>query len=48
MRVASHFDAAGRANGWMTREATLYFDVISLAFLAGIFSAVLFGVVEEV
>jgi hypothetical protein len=44
MRVASHFDSAGRANGWMTREATLYFDVISLAFLAGIFSAVLIGV----
>jgi hypothetical protein len=44
MRVASHFDAAGRANGWMTREASLYFDVIFLAFLAGVFSVVLFVV----
>ncbi len=37
MRVASHFDPAGRANGWMTREGSLYFDLIFLAFLAGIF-----------
>jgi hypothetical protein len=41
MRVASHFDAAGRANGWMTREGSLYFDLIFLAFLAGVFSVVL-------
>jgi hypothetical protein len=44
MRVASHFDAAGRANGWMTRAASLYFDVIFLTFLAGVFSVVLFVV----
>ncbi len=41
MRVASHFDAAGRANGWMTREGSLYFDLIFLAFLAGVFSVAL-------
>jgi hypothetical protein len=41
MRVASHFNAAGRANGWMTRGAMLSFDVIFLAFLAGIFFAAL-------
>lgn len=43
-RVASHFDAAGRANGWMTREGSLYFDVIFLTFLAGVFSVALFVV----
>ncbi len=41
MRVASHFDAAGRANGWMTRRGSLIFDLIFLAFLAGVFSVAL-------
>jgi hypothetical protein len=41
VRMASHFDAAGRANGWMTREGMLYFDIGFLAFLAGVFFAVL-------
>jgi Domain of unknown function (DUF1648) len=47
LRVASHFDAAGRANGWMTRGASLYFDLIFLAFLAGVFFAVLFVVLRK-
>src|ERR1700688_1031013 len=42
VRMASHFDAAGRANGWMAREASLYFDLAFLAFLVGVFSVVLF------
>jgi len=41
MRLASHFDAAGRANGWMTRAEALYFDLVFLAFLAAVFSLVL-------
>jgi len=45
-RMASHFDAAGHANGWMTREAALYFDLGFLAFLAGVFFVVLF-VIEK-
>lgn len=27
LRMASHFDAAGRVNGWMPRDAALYFDL---------------------
>ncbi|MGB2603168.1 MAG: DUF1648 domain-containing protein [Candidatus Sulfotelmatobacter sp.] len=42
IRMASHFDAAGRANGWMTRDAALYFDLAFLVFLAAIFSVVLY------
>ena len=43
-RVAGHFDAAGRANGWLTREASLYYTVGFLAFLAAIFTVVLYAV----
>lgn len=42
IRIASHFDAAGRANGWMPRNAALYFDLGFLAFLAAVFSVVLY------
>lgn len=42
IRMASHFDAAGRANGWMTRDAALNFDLAFLVFLAAIFSVVLY------
>jgi len=42
IRMASHFDAAGRANGWMTRDAALYFDLAFLVFLAATFSVVLY------
>jgi hypothetical protein len=47
VRMASHFDAAGRANGWMSRDAALYFDVGFLAFLAGILSVVLYIVQKK-
>jgi hypothetical protein len=46
VRVATHFDAAGRANGWMSRGASMYFDQLFLAILAGIFLTVLL-VVEK-
>ncbi len=42
IRMASHFDAAGRANGWMTRDAARYFDLAFLLFLAATFSVVLY------
>ncbi|MFZ0198005.1 MAG: DUF1648 domain-containing protein [Candidatus Sulfotelmatobacter sp.] len=41
MRVATHFNAAGRANGWMTREMSLYYSAGFLALLAGVFFVVL-------
>jgi hypothetical protein len=44
VRMASHFDLAGRANGWMLRTATLYFDLGFLVFMAALFSAVLYVV----
>ncbi len=42
LRMASHFDAAGRVNGWMSRDAALYFDIGFMAFLAAVFSVVLY------
>jgi hypothetical protein len=36
-RMATHFDAAGRANGWMTPEVSLYYSAGFLAFLAAVF-----------
>jgi hypothetical protein len=42
LRMASHFDAAGRANGWMAREAAVGFDVFSLVFVTAVFSIVLY------
>jgi uncharacterized protein DUF1648 len=42
IRMASHFDAAGRANGWMSRGAALYFDIGFMVFLAAIFSVALY------
>jgi hypothetical protein len=47
LRLATHFDAAGRANGWMSRDAALYFNVGFLAFLAAVFSVVLFMVQKK-
>src|SRR5258708_7808444 len=44
LRMASHFDAAGRANGWMPREVSLYFTLGFLALLLTILSFVLFTV----
>src|SRR5579872_490075 len=42
--MASHFNAAGQANGWSTRQISLYYSVGSLALVAGIFSVVLVAV----
>jgi hypothetical protein len=41
VRMASHFNAAGEANGWMSRRVSLYFAVGFVLFLAGVSSAVL-------
>jgi len=35
-RVASHFDASGRPNGWMSRDAFTAFTVGFTLFLAGV------------
>ena len=47
LRMASHFDMAGRANGWMPRETSLYFTVGFVAFLAMVFSIVLFAIEKK-
>jgi hypothetical protein len=44
LRMASHFDAAGRANGWMPRDASLNVTLGFLVVLVGIFSAVLYAI----
>ncbi len=41
-RMATHFNVAGVANGWMTREVSLDYSVGFVALLAGVFSVVLF------
>jgi len=40
-RMATHFDAAGRPNGWMTREMSMYWAVGFLVFIAATFFLVL-------
>jgi hypothetical protein len=40
-RMASHFGAAGRPNGWMSREALVIFSVVMLTFLLATFTWVL-------
>jgi hypothetical protein len=44
LRMASHFDAAGRANGWMPRGASFNFSLGLLVVLAGIFWVVLYAI----
>ena len=39
-RVATHFNAAGQANGWMTRGQHAAWHVITLLFLAGLFQGI--------
>jgi hypothetical protein len=43
-RMATHFDAAGRANGWMSRETSLAFTLGFMAFMLAVFSIVLYFV----
>ncbi|MBZ5597064.1 MAG: DUF1648 domain-containing protein [Acidobacteriia bacterium] len=42
MRLATHFDASGRANGWMSREASLGFALGLTAFVLVIFTIVVY------
>ena len=42
VRMATHFDAAGNANGWMTREASLGFALVLTTFMLLVFSVVLY------
>lgn len=44
VHVATHFDAAGRANGWMTRESALTFPLILAAVLLAVFTVILLRV----
>jgi hypothetical protein len=41
LRVATHFDAVGHANGWMPRDASLHFCLGFIAAVAAVFSVVL-------
>jgi Protein of unknown function (DUF1648) len=41
VHVATHFNAAGQANGWMSRDEALRFGVGFMAFLLVIFTAIL-------
>lgn len=41
VHVATHFNAAGQANGWMSREEAIEFGVGFMAFLLVIFTALL-------
>ena len=40
--MATHFDAAGHANGWMTREASLGFALVLTTIMLGVFSVILY------
>ena len=40
--VATHFNAAGQPNGWMTREASLVFAIVLTAFLLAVLTVVLY------
>ena len=44
LRMATHFNAANQPNGWMTRETSLTFSLVTLAFLLTVFSVVLYFV----
>lgn len=41
LRMATHFDVNGHANGWMTREVSLWFALGITAFLLIVFTAIL-------
>lgn len=40
-RIATHFNAAGQPNGWMTREGSMYFILGLFLFLAVLFTVIL-------
>jgi hypothetical protein len=45
--VATHFNAAGQANGWMSRDQAIKFGVGFMAFLLAIFTALLLYVARR-
>jgi hypothetical protein len=47
LRMATHFNAAGRADGWMTRAMSLYWSAGFLALMAAIFFGVLFVIQKK-
>jgi hypothetical protein len=42
LRMATHFDATGRPNGWMWPRASLELTLVLMLFLVALFSAILF------
>ena len=44
VRMASHFDAAGNPNGWMSREQSLVFTLGFLAFMVTVSSVILYAI----
>jgi Protein of unknown function (DUF1648) len=44
VQMATHFDAANRPNGWMTREISLYWSVGFLSLVTAVFCVVLYVV----
>jgi Protein of unknown function (DUF1648) len=42
-RMATHFNAAGQPNGWMTPESSFRFVLILLAFVLGVFNLVVYA-----
>jgi serine/threonine-protein kinase len=42
-RVATHFDGAGRANGWMSRGAHTALQLATLAFVAAVIQGIVYG-----
>jgi hypothetical protein len=46
-RMATHFNAANQPNGWMTRETSLTFSLVTLAFLLTVFSLVLYVIHQK-
>jgi hypothetical protein len=47
VHVATHFNAAGQANGWMSRDQAIKFGVGFMAFLLAIFTALLLYVARR-
>src|ERR1700693_1751349 len=47
LRMATHFNAANQPNGRMTRETSLTFSLVTLAFLLTVFSVVLYVVHQK-
>jgi hypothetical protein len=43
-RMASHFDATGNVNGWMSREQSLVFTLGFLAFMVTVSSVILYAI----